>query len=320
MKLILVGPGAFGAKHLDALSAIEDVEVVSVVGPNSKQANELARNYGIGAIDTSLESALDRPGIDAAIISSPSHLHASQASACLRAGKHVSVEIPAGVNWSEIAALAELARGVDRICAVGHTRRYNPPHQWIRRKVEASEFSIQHLHAQTFFLRRANINALGEPRDWTDHLLWHHAAHTVDLFLHQTNEQIIEANILAGPIDEELGIALDMSIQMQTEQGKLLTLALSFNNDGPLGTVFRYIGDTGTYVARYDELWTGNDEKVDLSEISVSADGIELQDRDFINCVREDAAPVSSIQNVLPSYEWLRDLEIQLLNGRRTYH
>lgn len=320
MKLILVGPGAFAAKHLDALSAIENVEVVSLVGPDPIRAKTLADRFGIPNTDTNLDEALARPGIDAAILTSPSHLHAEQAMTCLRANKHVAVEIPAGESWSEIRELSELAAKTNKICSVGHTRRYNPSHQWINRKVKASEFSIQHMDVQTFFFRRQNLNALGEPRDWTDHLLWHHAAHAVDLFLYQTGENIESANILAGPMDKTLGIVMDMSIQMQSASGKILTLALSFNNDGPLGTFFRYIGDTGTYIARYDELVRGDGQTVDVSDVDVSTNGIELQNRDFVNCIATGARPESSLENVLPCYEWLRDLEAQLLDQRRSFH
>ena len=320
MRLILVGPGAFGAKHLEALSAIKGVEIVSEVGPNPEQAGALAKKHGVGAIDTCLDEALERTEVDAVILTSPSHLHADQASACLRAGKHVAVEIPAGLNWPEILALSDLSTQTNRICSVGHTRRYNPSHQWIKRRVDKGDFSLQHMNVQTFFFRRENTNALGEERDWTDHLLWHHAAHTVDLFLYQTNEMICAANILAGPVDDVLGIALDMSIQLQTERGKLLTLALSFNNEGSLGTEFRYIGDTGTYIAKYDELNTGDDQIIDVSDVDVSMNGFELQDRDFIESIERNRTPVSAIQNVLPSYELLRDLEAQLFDQNRGYH
>jgi len=312
MKLILVGPGAFGAKHLEALSKIEGAEVVSVVGPDGDKARSLADRFNVANIDDRLDEALQRDGVEAAIISSPTHLHAAQAMDCLDAGKHVAVEIPAGDNWPDIERLAAKQAQTGLICMVGHTRRYNPSHQWIHRKIERGEFTIQHMDVQTFFFRRTNTNALGEPRDWTDHLLWHHAAHSVDLFQYQTGEAIEQVSVMQGPIHPELDIAMDMSIQMRTITGKLLTLALSFNNDGPLGTFFRYIGDTGTYLARYDELITGNDDPVDVSTIGASTNGIELQDRNFLDCIRNGGEPIASIVNVLPCYRTLKRLEDQL--------
>ena len=312
MKLILVGPGAFGAKHLSALSNIDGAEVASIVGPDPDKSRALADQYNVPNVDDRLDQALQRDGVEAVIITSPTQLHAAQALACLDAGKHVAVEIPAADNWSDIERLAAKQAQTGLVCMVGHTRRYNPSHQWIRQRIERGEFAIQHMDVQTFFFRRTNTNALGEPRDWTDHLLWHHAAHTVDLFQYQTGEAIEQAHILQGPVHPDLGIAMDMSIQMRTQTGKLLTLALSFNNDGPLGTFFRYIGDTGTYLARYDDLIAGQDTPIDVSKVDVSINGIELQDRDFLSCIRNGGEPRASIAKVMPCYRTLKHLEDQL--------
>lgn len=312
VNIVLVGPGAFGKKHLKALSNIADARVVSIVSPNEDQAEEVAETYGVPFIDPNLELALQRSDADAFILATPTHLHARQAAACLDAGKHVCVEIPAGDNWPEIQALAEKQIETGLVCMVGHTRRYNPSHQWVQREIAEKRFQVQHMQVETFFFRRENTNALGEPRDWTDHLLWHHAAHTIDLFSYQCGETISEANALVGPTDPNLGIAMDLSIQAKTPSGKLLTLALSFNNDGPLGTTFRYIGDTGTYIAHYDDLKTGRGETIDVSEIDVSQDGVELQDRDFISAIKTQTEPRASIANVLPCYQVLHQLELQI--------
>ncbi|MEM9570415.1 MAG: Gfo/Idh/MocA family oxidoreductase [Pseudomonadota bacterium] len=312
MKLILVGPGAFGAKHLEALSNIDGAEIVSIVGPDPARSRALADRFGIRDTDVELAAALRRDGVAAAILTSPTALHSMQALECLDAGKHVAVEIPAGDNWPDVERLAAKQSQTGLVCMIGHTRRYNPSHQWIHQQVRSGAFSIQHMDVQTFFFRRTNTNALGEHRDWTDHLLWHHAAHSVDLFQYQTGETIEKASVMQGPKHPELGIAMDMSIQLQTVSGKLLTLALSFNNDGPLGTFFRYIGDTGTYIARYDELITGNDDPIDVSSVDVSTNGIEIQDRDFLNCIRSGEEPRASIANVLPCYRTLKTLEDQL--------
>jgi 2-hydroxy-4-carboxymuconate semialdehyde hemiacetal dehydrogenase len=194
----------------------------------------------------------------------------------------------------------------------GHTRRFNPSHQWVRNKIVAGEFNIQQMDVQTFFFRRTNMNALGQPRSWTDHLLWHHAAHTVDLFAYQAGSPIVKANAVQGPIHPTLGIAMDMSIQLKAASGAICTLSLSFNNDGPLGTFFRYIGDTGTYIARYDDLVNGKEEKIDVSKVDVSMNGIELQDREFFSAIREGREPNSSVAQVLPCYQVLHDLDRQL--------
>jgi 2-hydroxy-4-carboxymuconate semialdehyde hemiacetal dehydrogenase len=314
MKIILAGAGAFGQKHLDALKLIDGVEVVSLVGRRLDQTKETADKYGVPHATTELAEALAQPGVDAAILCTPTQLHASQAIECMKAGKHVQVEIPLADSLADAQAVAAVQKETGKVCMVGHTRRFNPSHQFVRKRIVAGEAKVLQMDVQTYFFRRTNMNALGQPRSWTDHLLWHHAAHTVDLFQYQTGEKVVKAHAVQGPIHPELGIAMDMSIQLKTEGGAICTLSLSFNNEGPLGTFFRYICDNGTYIARYDDLITGKEEKIDVSKVDVSMNGIELQDREFVAAIREGREPNASVHQVLPCYEVLHMLE-QSLNG-----
>jgi len=312
MRIALAGAGAFGIKHLDGLRNIEGVEITSIVSRTLEQAQEVARKYGAGHVSTELEDALARDDVDAVILCTPTQMHARQAIACMKAGKHVQVEIPLADSWAEAEEVLKVQKETGKIAMVGHTRRFNPSHQWMHNRITAGELSVQQMDVQTYFFRRTNMNALGQPRSWTDHLLWHHAAHTVDLFRYQAGEEITIANAVQGPKHPVLGIAMDMSIQLRTSGGKICTLSLSFNNDGPLGTFFRYICDNGTYIARYDDLVDGKEEKIDVSKVAVSMNGIELQDREFIAAIREGREPNSSVAQVLPCYKILGDLEKQL--------
>jgi 2-hydroxy-4-carboxymuconate semialdehyde hemiacetal dehydrogenase len=312
IKVALAGAGAFGIKHLDAMKLIPDVEVVSLVSRDLAKTQEVAAKYGIPHVTTKLEDSLAIREVDAVILVTPTQMHASQTLACLAAGKHVQVEIPLCDVLAEGQAVVDAARTSGLVAMCGHTRRFNPSHQWVRQRIVKNEFHIQQMDVQTYFFRRSNMNALGQPRSWTDHLLWHHAAHTVDLFAYQARSPIVKANAIQGPIHPTLGIAMDMSIQLQAANGAICTLSLSFNNDGPLGTFFRYIGDTGTYIARYDDLFTGKDEKIDVSQVDVSMNGIELQDREFFAAIRESREPNASVSQVLPCYQVLHKLEQQL--------
>lgn len=312
MKLALAGAGAFGRKHLEGIDAIDGAEVISVIDPVSNTAREVAEEFGIAHWGTELDEALNVDEVDAVILATPTPMHARQSIACMEAGKHVQVEIPLADSLAEAEAVLATQERSGLVAMVGHTRRFNPSHQWLRSKLQAGELNIQQMDVQTYFFRRTNTNALGQPRSWTDHLLWHHAAHTVDLFAYQVGEEIVAANVLEGPQHPELGIAMDMSIQMKTSGGSILTLSLSFNNDGPFGTFFRYIGDSGTYIARYDDLFTGRDEPIDVSHVDVSMNGIELQDREFIAAIREGREPNSSVRQVMSCYKWLHNLEQQL--------
>lgn len=315
MKIALAGAGAFGEKHLDGLKNIDGVEVVSLVGRRLEPTQAIAAKYGIGHATTDLAEALEQPGLDAVILCTPTQMHAEQAIQCLDAGKHVQVEIPLCDSLADGEAVLAKANATGLTAMCGHTRRFNPSHQYVHDRIARGEFAVQQMDVQTYFFRRKNMNAKGEPRSWTDHLLWHHAAHTVDLFAYQAGP-IVQANAIEGPHHPELGIAMDMSIQLKAESGAICTLSLSFNNDGPLGTFFRYIGDTGTYIARYDDLVTGKEEPIDLSNVAVSTNGIELQDREFIAAIREGREPNASVAQVMPCYRVLDALDKQLAAAR----
>ncbi len=312
MRIALAGAGAFGIKHLDGLQNVAGVTITSIVSRSQDQAQEVADKYGAKHATTDLAEVLARDDVDAVILATPTQLHADQSIAAMRAGKHVQVEIPLADSWADAVRVAEVQRETGLVAMVGHTRRFNPSHQWVHQRIAAGELSIQQMDVQTYFFRRSNMNALGQPRSWTDHLLWHHAAHTVDLFQYQTGEKVTLANAVQGPPHPELGIAMDLSIQLRTEQGKICTLSLSFNNDGPLGTFFRYICDNGTYLARYDDLVDGKDEPIDVSQVAASMNGIELQDREFVAAINEGRQPNSSVADVLDCYRVLGELETQL--------
>ena len=311
MKIALAGAGAFGEKHLDALAKIDGVEVVSIVGRRLEPTQAVAAKYGVHHACTELSEALEQPGLDAVILATPTQMHAEQAIQCMAAGKHVQVEIPLCDSLADGESVLAKAEETGLVAMVGHTRRFNPSHQFIHDKIVAGDLAVQQMDVQTYFFRRKNMNAKGEARSWTDHLLWHHAAHTVDLFAYQAGP-IVQANAIQGPIHPELGIAMDMSIQLKAESGAICTLSLSFNNDGPLGTFFRYICDNGTWIARYDDLVTGREEPIDLSGVAVSSNGIELQDREFVAAIREGREPNASVAQVLPCYRILDQLERQL--------
>ncbi|WP_339826241.1 Gfo/Idh/MocA family oxidoreductase [uncultured Parasphingorhabdus sp.] len=311
MKIALAGGGAFGEKHLDGLKNIDGVEVTALVGRTLEPTRAMADKYGVGFATTDYDEMLARDDVDAVILATPTQMHAAQSIAAMDAGKHVEVEIPLADSWADCEAVMAKQKETGLVCMVGHTRRFNPSHQYVHNRIKAGDYTIQQMDVQTYFFRRKNINAKGQARSWTDHLLWHHAAHTVDLFAYQAGP-IIQANAIQGPIHPELGIAMDMSIQLKAQSGAICTLSLSFNNDGPLGTFFRYIGDNETYIARYDDLVNGKEEVIDVSKVDVSMNGIELQDREFIAAIREGREPNSSVAQVLPCYKVLHDLEGQL--------
>ena len=312
MKICMVGEGAFANKHLDAIERIDDVEVVSICGGVQEAVEAVAEARGIAHVTLELADALAQPDVEAAILASPTPLHAEQATQVMRAGKHVLVEIPMADSLADAEALVALQKETGIVAMVDHVRRFNPSHRWMHDRITAGELCIQQMDVQTYFFRRTNTNAKGEPRSWTDHLLWHHACHTVDLFQYQTGALAESVTALQGPMHPKLGIAMDMAIGMKSPDGAICTLSLSFNNEGPFGTFFRYICDNGTYVANYDDLFTGDGERVDVRDAAPSADGIELADREFFAAIREGREPNSSLAQGLGAMVTLDRLDRQL--------
>jgi 2-hydroxy-4-carboxymuconate semialdehyde hemiacetal dehydrogenase len=312
MKVGLAGQGAFGIKHLEAIRNIPGIQVVTLTGGNQQSTREVAQKFAIPHYTGDLAESLKVPGLEAMILATPTQMHAQQAIQCLKAGKHVQIEIPLADSLKDAEAVlkAQQQTGLTAMC--GHTRRFNPSHQWVRKRIAAGELKVLQMDVQTYFFRRTNMNALGKPRSWTDHLLWHHAAHTVDLFQYQVGEEASVARGVQGPPHPDLKIAMDMSIQLKTPSGAVCTLSLSFNNEGPLGTFFRYICDNGTYICRYDDLFDGKNEQIDVSKVDVSMNGIELQDREFFAAIKEGREPNASVAQVLPAYRTLDRIEQSL--------
>jgi 2-hydroxy-4-carboxymuconate semialdehyde hemiacetal dehydrogenase len=315
MKVGLAGQGAFGIKHLEAIQNIPGIEVITLTGGNQEATADVAKKFKIPHYTGDLAESLRQPGLEAMILATPTQMHASQAIQCMRAGKHVQIEIPMADSLKDSEDICKVQKETGLIAMAGHTRRFNPSHQWIHKRIKAGELKVLQMDVQTYFFRRTNMNALGKPRSWTDHLLWHHACHTVDLFQYQTGETLSRCHALQGPAHPDLKIAMDMSIGMKTPGGAICTLSLSFNNDGPLGTFFRYICDNGTYIARYDELIDGKNNPIDVSKVDVSMNGIELQDREFFAAIKEGREPNASVQQVLPAMRTLHRLEESLNAG-----
>jgi 2-hydroxy-4-carboxymuconate semialdehyde hemiacetal dehydrogenase len=309
LKLCIVGEGAFGKKHLESLLTIDDITVSWLVGADAKTTEALAKTFDIPNWTCDLKTALLCEELNAVILATPTPIHAFQAKQVMFAGKHVLVEIPMADNLKDAQELVRLQKATGVIAMVGHLRRFNLSHQWLHNKIKKGELKIQQMLAQTYFFRRDNINALGEPRSWTDHLLWHHACHTVDLFAYQTGQQVEQCFALQGPTDPALGIAMDMTIGMKVPNGAICTLSLSFNNEGPLGSVFRYICDKGTFVAKNDELFDGEGKRVDLSGVSADSSGIELIQREFIKAVRSGEEPNASFAQCLGAMKTLDRIE-----------
>jgi len=313
MRFCISGNGAMAVAHLKAIKAIEGSDVTVLQSRTQEGADKVAGEYNVPTALTSFEEAVNRKDVDAVIITGPTQIHADQAETAMRAGKHVLIEIPMCDSVADAERIVRVQKETGVTAMAGHVRRFNPSHQLMHKKLREEGVFLQQMQAHTHFFRRTNMNALGQARSWVDHLLWHHACHTVDLFSYQTGEQVSEAYAVQGPYHPELKIAMDMGIIMKTPKGSVCVLSLSFNDEGPIGSPYRYMCDKGTWGSFYDDLTDGFGKKIDLAGVAPSMNGFENQDREFIAAIQEKRTPNCSVAEALATMKTLGKLEDQLI-------
>ncbi|WP_277811363.1 Gfo/Idh/MocA family oxidoreductase [Chromohalobacter canadensis] len=304
VRILMVGEGAIAGIHMQALSSVPEARVVAVAGGDAQTTRRFAEHWNIPHVCADYTQALATLKIDAVILATPSPLHADQTEQAIDAGKHVLCEIPMSLNLADAERMTARAREASIVAMVAHTRRFNAPHREMKRRIRAGEFHLQHLVNETYFLRRENLNMQGEPRGWTDHLLWHHACHSVDLFAWLLDDFDLDVWGRRGPVHPELGIAMDMNIGLKSRNETLATLALSFNNHGPFGGFYRYVGEETTLMAYRDELKDYQGEVLPLE-----GTGFQEQDAEFIASIRECRVPEAAFSHCLPTMRLLDKLE-----------
>jgi 2-hydroxy-4-carboxymuconate semialdehyde hemiacetal dehydrogenase len=306
MKICLAGTGAMGEIHVKALKKIDDVQVVSVAGRTDAGVKEFAAKWNIPHSSTNLEECIDRPGIDAVILTTPSDQHHDQTVLALRKGKHVQVEIPMALNLADSEHMLDEARKAGRTLMVTHTRRFANPHREIHRRIREGTFHLHHMVVETYFFRRTNLNMHGQPRSWVDNLLWHHGCHSVDLAHWILDEPHWDVWGQKGPDHSELKIPMDLTVAMKSKKGPLFTMAMSFNNKGPFGGFYRYIGEEDTYKVYRDSMTDSEGNEVPFEDTTAAFD---RQDIEFVGAIREGREPESSAASVVPTMALLDKID-----------
>jgi 2-hydroxy-4-carboxymuconate semialdehyde hemiacetal dehydrogenase len=305
MKICVAGTGAMGVIHMKALSKIAGVEVVSVNSRTAESGKAFAAEWRIPHYSTDLEESLDQPGVDAVILTTPSAMHADQTVMALGRGKHVQVEIPMSLNLPDARRIVDAASRAGTICMVTHTRRFSSPHREIRRRVREGTFHLQHMVVETYFFRRENTNMHGQPRSWVDNLLWHHGCHSVDLAQWILDDPGFVAWGQKGPDHPALGIPMDLTVAMKSKKGPLFSMAMSFNNRGPFGGFYRYIGEEETYKVYRDSMTDSDGKEVPLDGTAA----FDRQDVEFTSAIREGREPESSARSCLPTMVLLDQID-----------
>jgi len=306
MKICLAGTGAMGEIHVKALGKIDDVQVVSVAGRTDSGVKEFAAKWKIPFASTNLEECIDRPGVDAVILTTPSDQHHDQTVLALRKGKHVQVEIPMALNLADSEHMLDESRKAGKTLMVTHTRRFANPHREIHKRIHEGTFHLHHMVVETYFFRRTNLNMHGQPRSWVDNLLWHHGCHSVDLAHWILNEPNWDVWGQKGPDHQDLQIPMDISVAMKSKKGPLFTMAMSFNNKGPFGGFYRYIGEEDTYKVYRDSMTDSDGNEVHFEDMTAAFD---RQDIEFVGAIREGREPESSAASVVPTMALLDKID-----------
>jgi len=286
-----------GVIHAKALKKIAGVDIVSVNSRTEASGRAFAAEYGIPHVSTSLEESIDRPGVDAVILTTPSAMHADQAVMALGKGKHVQVEIPMSLNLADAKRIVEAARRSGKNCMVTHRE--------IRHRVQNGTFHLHHMVVETYFFRRENTNMHGQPRSWVDNLLWHHGCHSVDLAQWILDEPNFVAWGQKGPDHPVLGIPMDLTVGMKSKKGPIFSMAMSFNNKGPFGGFYRYIGEEETFKVYRDSMTDSDGKEVPLDGTAA----FDRQDVEFVSAIREGRTPESSAESCLPTMALLDQID-----------
>jgi 2-hydroxy-4-carboxymuconate semialdehyde hemiacetal dehydrogenase len=311
MKVCLAGTGAMGVVHMKALHKLDDVQVVAIASRTEPSGRAFAEEWKIPFHSTSLEACIDQPGVDAVILTTPSDQHANQTILALSKGKHVQVEIPMALNLADSERMLDAAKRAGTTCMVTHTRRFSSPHREIKRRIREGTFHLHHLVVETYFFRRTNLNMHGQPRSWVDNLLWHHGCHSVDIAQWVLDDPDWDVWGQKGPDHPVLGIPMDLTVAMKTKKGTLFSMAMSFNNKGPFGGFYRYIGEEETYKIYRDSMTDSEGTDVPLDATAA----FDRQDAEFVSAIRERREPESSIASCVPTMRLLDRIDASMARG-----
>ena len=297
MNICLVGYGAIAEHHARALRDIDDVRLRWLVGRRAEPTRVFADQWGFQRQTLKLDDALEDDAVDAVVITSPNALHAPQATAALEAGKHVLLEIPIALTLQDAERLAELARRADRKLMVCHSMRFFPSLQHIRQLVESGEFHMTQFIGHFFLDRRINTTAAGNPRSWTDNILWHHGAHLIDLTMWLGDcFDVRRLSCHLGPDYKEQG-TMDMTFTMTMANGAIATVAQSYFT--PTWKWYALIiGDEQTFRWDRGTLYDFEDHVI-VPEHSTW--DLMRQDREFIDAVRQNRDPAITAETIMPA-------------------
>ena len=139
LRVGLLGAGWIMDHHARAVAEHPGAELVAAANWRRPSLDRLTERHGIPRTTTDWRELPADPEVDAVVIGTPNALHAEQAVACLKAGKHVLVEKPMACNLAEADAMLAAAAGSGAWLMVAHCWRFHPDVRRLRARVAAGE-------------------------------------------------------------------------------------------------------------------------------------------------------------------------------------
>lgn len=154
LRLAVIGTGAIAqVVHLPILTRMPRCQVVAVCDVDAHKASTIADRFQIPRHYTSVDALLDREReLEAVLICTPNHLHASLAEAAIRAGKHVICERPLATRADDARRVLEAAKAAGRHLLVALNHRFRPDTMALRHFVESGDLG------QIFYVRTGWLN------------------------------------------------------------------------------------------------------------------------------------------------------------------
>lgn len=139
IRVALLGAGYIQNVHARAVLEHPNGELVAIANWREPSARVLAERYGIPRVSTDWEEIVSAPDVDAAVVATPNALHAPQAVALLRSGKHVMVEKPMAMSVGECDEMIEASRASGASLMVAHCWRFREEVRAMRDRIAARE-------------------------------------------------------------------------------------------------------------------------------------------------------------------------------------
>lgn len=249
IRVGVLGMGAVSQiVHLPILSERADVRVTVVSDTDEHRARALAERFGISRVVDD-RTLVEDPDVDAVVICTPNHLHASQATAALEAGKHVLCERPLALTSKTAARVVAKAKKVGRLLAVNMSHRFRPDVAALRSFVAGGELGPVYAVRGTWLNRSAPVHRSTwrqRPDEAGGGALMDIGVPALDLCLWLVGyPDVVRVSAVTTSADWEVEDAA--TVMMVTDEGMALTVEVSWSYfAGEDRQFYRVLGKDGS--------------------------------------------------------------------------